>query len=64
VTVFSDRALSTRIAESSVSTGESNIVIRDLPSSLFDRSVRVSGEGTTRSKIVDVKVQTVFLDAK
>lgn len=61
-TVFSDRALVTRVAESTVSAGEHVLMISDLPTTLIDQSVRVSGEGTAQAKILEVKVETAFLD--
>jgi len=61
-TVFSDRALVTRLTESTVSAGEYTLTIPDLPTMLIDQSVRVSGEGTAEAKILEVKVETAFLD--
>lgn len=61
-TVFSDRALVTRVAENTVSAGEHILMISGLPTTLVDQSVRVSGEGTAQAKILEVKVETAFLD--
>ena len=62
VSVYTDRAVVTRIAEGDLPIGDQTIVIPKLPSSLVDQSIRVSGEGVASARILDVKVETLFLD--
>jgi hypothetical protein len=62
VTVYSDRALVTRTAHEELSTGVYSIVFADLPVALVDQSIRVMGDAEGRAKILDVKIETVFLD--
>jgi hypothetical protein len=62
VTVYSDRALVTRTAHEELSSGVSSILFTDLPVTLVDQSIRVTGDAEGRAKILDVKIETVFLD--
>jgi uncharacterized protein (TIGR02231 family) len=62
VTVYADRALISRVAQHQARAGVQSVVVTDLPASLIDQSVRVSGEAEARATILDVKVQPVFLD--
>lgn len=62
VTVYRDRALVVRSAREQLPAGNSLLVIGELPGSLIDQSVRVTGEAEGRAKITDVRVTTVFLD--
>ncbi|HWP83499.1 MAG TPA: mucoidy inhibitor MuiA family protein [Bacteroidota bacterium] len=62
VTVYLDRAVVSRVASSQARPGIQTVVIPDLPVSLIDQSVRVSGEAEGGATILDVKVETVFLD--
>lgn len=62
VTVFLDRAEVTRTAESYLNAGDYQLVITDLPSSLQDQSLRVSGSGSANAKITDIKIELEYLD--
>ncbi|RMI00784.1 MAG: mucoidy inhibitor MuiA family protein [Calditrichaeota bacterium] len=59
-TVFQSRALVTREATLSVTSGKHQLVFPDLPGELVDESVRVRGRGTARAKILDVAIEPVF----
>ena len=61
VTVYSDRALVTRTGEITLQPGNYLLRFNNLPASLLDQSVRVSGEAAG-AKILDVHVETAFLD--
>lgn len=61
VTVYGDRAAVTRTGEVSLSSGQYLLTFPDLPAAMLDQSVRVFGEAAG-AKILDVKVQTSFLD--
>jgi uncharacterized protein (TIGR02231 family) len=58
VTVFRNRALVTREASLSLAQGKHEIVLSALPSDLLDESVRVSGTGSAKVRILDVKIET------
>jgi uncharacterized protein (TIGR02231 family) len=62
VTVYGDRALVTRAGKIALGVGVSSLTISGLPASLDDRSVKVSGEAPG-ARILDVSVQTIYLDA-
>lgn len=64
VTVYSDRALVTRLGESHFTPGKYTIKLSGLPATLNDQSVRATGSGTATAKILDVQVETVYLDTK
>ena len=61
VTVYGDRAAVTRTAETSLRPGFYLLSFDNLPSGILDQSVRVSGEAAG-AKILDVRVETTFLD--
>ena len=61
-TVYSDRAMVTKKASEQFTIGTHSVRFPHLPSSLFDQSVRVAAEGTAPSKILEVRVETSFLD--
>ncbi len=61
VTVYSDRAAVTRTAETSLQPGIYHLSFDNLPANILDQSVRVSGEAAG-AKIIDVRVETTFLD--
>jgi uncharacterized protein (TIGR02231 family) len=61
VTIYGDRALVTRAGRTTLGTGAYVLAISGLPASLEDRSVKVSGEAAG-AKILDVSVQTTYLD--
>ena len=62
VTIYSDRAMVTRTIREQLSSGETIFVVGDLPVTLMDQTIRVSGVGESSAKILDVRVATVFLD--
>jgi uncharacterized protein (TIGR02231 family) len=61
-TVYTDRAMVTREAKTEVTPGLRQITLAGLPPLLQDQSVRVSASGSARAKILEVKVDQVFLD--
>ncbi len=62
VTVYSDRALVTRTTREELTLGAYSVVFVDLPVTLVDQSIRVTGDAEGPAKILDVKIETVFLD--
>jgi uncharacterized protein (TIGR02231 family) len=61
VTVYNDRAAVTRVGQVSLQPGNYLLVFNNLPASIVDQSVHVSGEAAG-AKILDVHVETAFLD--
>ena len=61
VTVYGDRAAVTRVGQTSLQPGDYLLVFNNLPATIIDQSVRVSGEAAG-AKILDVHVETAFLD--
>ncbi|MGA9408557.1 MAG: DUF4140 domain-containing protein, partial [Bacteroidota bacterium] len=61
VTVYNDRAAVTRMGQVSLQPGNYVLSFSNLPANIIDQSVRVSGEAAG-AKIVDVHVETTFLD--
>ena len=61
-TVYADRAVVTRTAAIELMPGESALVFEHLPASLVDESVQFSGHGTAVVTILDVSVQTAYVD--
>ncbi|HUI64262.1 MAG TPA: mucoidy inhibitor MuiA family protein [Bacteroidota bacterium] len=61
-TVYTDRAMVTREAKVEVTSGLQHITLVGLPPLLQDQSVRVSATGSAEAKILEVKVDRVFLD--
>ena len=61
-TVYTDRAMVTREAKADVSPGLRQITLGGLSPLLQDQSVRVSASGSAQAKILEVKVDRVFLD--
>lgn len=61
VTVYNDRAAVTRVGQISLQQGSYLLSFSNLPANILDQSVRVSGE-SPGAKIVDVHVETAFLD--
>ena len=57
VTVFSDRAMISRIIEKNLSAGDFTLEVPHLPSGLLDESIHVSGMGTSGAKISGVKIE-------
>ncbi len=62
-TVYPDRAVVTRVAESVLPAGTTELLLERLPASLVDASVQVSGRGTAAATILDVAVRQVFIEA-
>ncbi|MDJ0647863.1 MAG: mucoidy inhibitor MuiA family protein [Xenococcaceae cyanobacterium MO_188.B19] len=60
VTVYTDRALVTRKNTISLTGDEKELIISNLPITLLQDSVRVSGKGTSKINILGVKVESVF----
>jgi uncharacterized protein (TIGR02231 family) len=62
VTVYNDRALITRTALVNLPMGQQSVIIGELPSTLFDQSLQVGGEADAIAKILDVKIETTYID--
>ena len=60
VTVYTDRALVTRQNTISLEGEESELILSNLPVTLFQDSIRVTGKGTSTVNILGVKVESVF----
>ena len=61
-TVYLDRAVVTRTGVIELAPGEHELMLSDLPASLLDQSLIVSGRGTARATILDVGARTRWLD--
>lgn len=62
VTVYTDRAVVTRTATVELGGGQSELIFANLPESLLDQSVQVSGRGTAQATILDVAARRTFVD--
>jgi uncharacterized protein (TIGR02231 family) len=62
VTVFSDRAMVERGFNHDFVKGVYQMEVAHLPGGLIDESVRVSGEGTARAKILGVEIKPLYLE--
>ena len=63
VTVYADRAVVTRTATLDIAaTGQQELVFNNLPASLVEQSLQVSGRGTAQVTILDVAARTAYLD--
>ncbi|MGQ0602852.1 MAG: mucoidy inhibitor MuiA family protein [Anaerolineales bacterium] len=60
VTVFPDRARLTRTGRVQIEPGVQRIEVRDLPLSLLPESVRASGKGTARAKLLGVSTRMEY----
>ncbi len=60
VTAYRDRAMVTRVAHFTLDVGEGTIVVRDLPAALDEYSLRVTGLGPARVRIMGVKIGREF----
>jgi uncharacterized protein (TIGR02231 family) len=56
VTVYTDRAMVTRLAKTRLSGDSTQVVIGNLPPNLNEESLRISGRGTAGMTILDFKV--------
>ena len=59
-TIFQGQVLVTREASIDLTEGPHKLLVSNLTTSLVDASVRVSGSGTGKAKILEVKTETVF----
>jgi uncharacterized protein (TIGR02231 family) len=62
VTVYQDRAIVTRTATVPLSAGTSDLVFANLPQSLNEQSLQVSGSGTAPATILDVSAKQTFVE--
>lgn len=62
VTVYTDRAVVTRTATTELAGGTVELVFANLPESLDDRSLQVSGRGTAQALILDVSARRTYVD--
>ncbi|MDU0457431.1 MAG: mucoidy inhibitor MuiA family protein [Geobacteraceae bacterium] len=62
VTVYSDRALTTRSATLNLKPGSHLIAFENLPELIMDDSVRVSAKGTAVATIAGLEISRVFLE--
>ena len=62
VTVFYDRAMVKRTASHEFTPGVYTVEVSHLPGGLLDESIRVSGEGTAKAKILGVEIKPVYLE--
>ena len=60
VTVYTDRALVTRKDIISLTGEENELILSQLPATLLQDSVRVTGKGRSTVNILGVKVQSIF----
>lgn len=63
VTVYQDRAVVTRAANSELAAGEHELVLENLPASLQENSLQVSAKSTGQATLLDVKVSDVYQPA-
>jgi uncharacterized protein (TIGR02231 family) len=61
-TVYADRAVVTRTATVELAAGEHALTFERLPAELLDQSLQASGRGTATATILDVNVQTAYVD--
>ena len=63
VTVYADRAVVTRTATLDIAaTGQQELVFNNLPATLVEQSLQVSGRGTAQVTILDVAARTAYLN--
>ena len=62
VTVYGDRALTSRSATLNLKTGSYLIAFEALPSLILDDSVRVEGKGTAAATITGLEIKRTFLE--
>jgi len=62
VTVYQDRAVVTRTATVQLAGGTAELVFANLPQSLNEQSLQVSGKGTAQATILDVSAKQTFID--
>jgi uncharacterized protein (TIGR02231 family) len=62
VTVYADRALTTRSATLTLKPGSYLIAFESLPTLILDDSVRVDGKGTAATTITGLEIKRLFLE--
>ena len=62
VTVYTDRAVVTRTAQVDLTPGLTELVFANLPESLNERSLQVSGSGSAQATILDVSAKQTYVD--
>lgn len=62
VTVYQDRAVVTRTATVQLGGGTAELVFANLPQSLNEQSLQVSGRGTAQASILDVSAKQTYVD--
>lgn len=62
VTVYSDRAEIKRSGEIYFNPGDYELIVKNLPVTLNDQSVRISGSGSASARITDIKIETEYID--
>jgi uncharacterized protein (TIGR02231 family) len=62
VTVYTDRAVVTRLATVDLPGGLSELVFANLPQTLNEQSLQVSGKGTATATILDVSAKQTYVD--
>ncbi len=62
VTVYADRALTSRSATMPLKTGSYLISFKNLPVLIQDDSIRVEGKGSAKATIVGLEIKRVFLE--
>ena len=60
-TVMVNRAIVTRTGSVKLEVGDNQISLKDLPMSLIENSVRVSGNGPEGAKIIGVELKKEYL---
>jgi uncharacterized protein (TIGR02231 family) len=61
-TVYLDRAVVARTATVELTAGEHALAFERLPAELIDQSLQAAGHGTAGATILDVSVQTAYVD--
>ncbi|OGU16713.1 MAG: hypothetical protein A2076_06760 [Geobacteraceae bacterium GWC2_53_11] len=64
VTVYADRALTTRSSTLTLKPGSYLIAFESLPTLVLDDSVRVDGKGTATTTITGLEIKRVFLEQR
>lgn len=62
VTVYADRAVVTRTASIELAAGPGEVVLANLPESLDEQSLQVSGRGTAGAMILDVSARRTYTE--
>ena len=62
VTVYADRALTTRSATLSLKPGSYLVAFENLPALILDESVRIDGKGTATATIAGLEIKRAFLE--